>query len=175
MIYISEYSVKNNTTRQREPVDFKISASRNFKSHYKSQSLGATQARGNKNPIGLKKYRDLWEKVSVEEDTASIKEDINKSVEEMRQHTHRLSSQIDLIKTNQDYGKSKQADLQEALEMEMFSEQQFFDNFCSRNVIQKMKSENYQNSLKLRLIMGSTRGLGVLQGAKCRTMRKVVI
>lgn len=153
-------------------MDFKISSSRNIKQHLKSQSMGAHNHRGHKNPLEFKKYRELWDRLSLEDDRSEII-DINKSVEEMREHTHRLSSQIELIKVNQEFGKKQ--DLSEAMEMEQFSEQQFFENFCSRNVIKKMKSENYQNSLKLRLIMGSTRGLGQLQGSKARVKRKVII
>lgn len=106
MIYITEFSLDNSLSanRQREPMDFKISSSRNIKQHLKSRSMGAH--RGHKNPLEFKKYRELWDRLSLEDDRSELI-DINKRVEEMREHTHRLSSQIELIKVNQEFGKKQ--------------------------------------------------------------------
>jgi hypothetical protein len=80
MIYITEFNLDNSLSanRQREPMDFKISSSRNIRQHFKSQSMGTstTHKNAHRNPLELKKYRELWDRLSIEEDSGIIKQDI---------------------------------------------------------------------------------------------------
>ena len=45
--------------------------------------------------------------------------------------------------------------IDDALEQAKFQDDEYFENFCSRNVIKRMKSEGQKNTIKLRLIAGN--------------------
>jgi restriction endonuclease len=105
MIYISEYSLENATNNLlSEPLgnNLKISLS-------KSQSM----RKGKPNSLEIKKYKELWDKLSNEDNNISVDQGrgIDQSIEEMRKHTHKLSSQIEIIKNHS-------TNLDDALEQE---------------------------------------------------------
>lgn len=57
-----------------------------------------------------------------------------------------------------------------AFEQAEFQDKEYFDNFCSRNVIKKMKSEGQKNTILLRYIVGTTGVAGIQNHSRKRRL-----
>jgi hypothetical protein len=114
-------------------------------------------------PADQRQYRQLWDNIkqhsNEEAFPPSEKQQYERNLEEIREQARRIASQIEMIKSAQDQGRL-QAGIKDEEEQQQFQDREFFDNFCSRNVIRRMKSEGQKNTLLLRLILGTTGNAG---------------
>ena len=91
----------------------------------------------------VKKYQALWDNISNQEETSPdfTRQEFTSSLERIREQGQHLARKIDVLQAvTQD---NKMLNIGEALEQDKFEHDQYVENFSSRNVIKKLKSDSH--------------------------------